>query len=220
MAELLVATTPVEHSRRSVTAAVLRRCGPHVIEATVAPTALFYAGLLTGGLVAAYVGAAGWTYAALGRRLAHRRGVPPILVLGVIGITIRTVVAILSHSSFVYFFQPVLGTVAMAGVFLASVVVGRPLIGRLAGEFWPITVEEAARPAVCHLFRRLTLLWAGVHLASAALTLSLLLSLPVWLFLAVKQVAGLALMVVAVFVTITMSLRTARREGMALRPAS
>ncbi|MCU1488392.1 MAG: putative rane protein [Actinomycetia bacterium] len=217
MAEL-VATAPVEHSRRSVTAAVLRRCGPHVLEATVVPTTLFYAGLLTGGLVAAYVGAAGWTYAALGRRLARRRGVPPILVLGVIGITIRTIVAILSHSSFVYFFQPVLGTVAMAGVFLASVVAGRPLIGRLAGEFWPITVEEAARPAVCHLFRRLTLLWAAVHLASATLTLSLLLSLPVWLFLAVKQVAGLALMVVAVFVTITMSLRTARCEGMALRP--
>lgn len=206
-----------EHSRRSVAAAVLRRGGPHVIEATVIPTALFYAGLLSGGLIAAYLAAAGWTYAALGRRLLRRDGVPPILVLGVIGITVRTVVAVLSHSSFVYFFQPVLGTVVMAGVFVGSVVVGRPLIGRLAHDFWPITDEEAARPAVCHLFRRLTLLWAGVHLASAALTLSLLLSLPVWLFLAVKQVAGLGLMVAAVFVTITASLRVARLEGMSLR---
>ncbi len=214
-----IAPRPPEFSRLSVFVAVVRRCGPHLIEATVVPAVLFYACLVAIGLSAAYVAALGWSYAALARRLFRHQPVPPILVLGVIGITVRTLVAVISQSSFVYFFQPVLGTVAMGCVFLISVCVGRPLIGRLAGEFWPISAEMAECPAILRLFRRLTLLWAGVNLASAALTMVLLLSLPLGAFIAVKQVSGFAVTAAAVFVTVSHSLRTARREGFASMPA-
>jgi hypothetical protein len=211
---------PPAFSKLNVFAAVVRRCGPHLIEATVVPAVLFYGCLMAVGLGAAYVAALGWSYAALGRRLLRHLPVPPILVLGVIGISVRTLVAVISHSSFVYFFQPVLGTVAMGCVFLLSVCIGRPLIGRLADEFWPITTEMAERPAIVRLFRRLTLLWAAVNLASAALTMSLLLSLPLGAFLAVKQVSGLAVTAGAVFLTVSLSLSTARREGFASVPVA
>jgi hypothetical protein len=128
-------------------------------------------------------------------------------------------VAVVSRSSFVYFFQPVLGSVAMGGVFLVSIAVGRPIIGTLAGEFWPVTPEVSARPGVLRLFRRLTLLWAGVNLASAALTTGLLLSLPLGPFLAMKQLCGLGLTAAAVCLTVSMSLRTARREGLSGVPS-
>jgi hypothetical protein len=180
---------------------------------------LFYVCLMAIGLEAAYLSALAWSYAALGRRLASRRPVPPLLVLGVIGITVRTLVAVVSRSSFVYFFQPVLATVAMGFVFLISIPIGRPLIGRLAGEFWPITADEAARPGILRLFRNLTLLWAAVNFASAALTLSLLVSLPLAAFLPVKQLAGFGLSGMAIFVTITLSLRAAHREGLVASPA-
>ena len=208
-----------ELSKLMVIATVARRCGPHVIEATVIPAVLFYGCLVAGGLGAAYVAALGWSYAALVHRLLRRRPVPPILVLGIIGITVRTLVAVVSRSSFVYFFQPVLGTVAMGCVFLISLRVGRPLIGRLAGEFWPMTPEVASRPAILRLFRRLTLLWAAVNLASAALTMTLLVSLPLGAFLAVKQLSGFAVTAGAVFLTVSLSLSTARREGLAFVPA-
>jgi hypothetical protein len=206
-------------SKLAIMATVVRRCGPHVIEATVIPAVLFYICLLAAGLGAAYMAAMGWSCAAVARRVLRRDPVPPILVLGVIGITVRTVVAVISHSSFVYFFQPILGTVAMACVFLISVGIGRPLIGRLAGEFWPMTPEVAARPGVLRLFRRLTFLWAAVNLASAALTMTLLIFLPLGLFLAVKQLSGLALTAGAVFLTVSLSLRTARREGLTSVPS-
>ena len=212
------AARPPEFSRVSVFVAVVRRCGPHLIEATVIPAVLFYACLMAAGLAAAYVAALAWSYAALGRRVLQRHPIPPILALGVIGITLRTVVAVISRSSFVYFFQPVLGTVAMGCVFLVSVWIGRPLIGRLATEFWPITTEMAECPAVLRLFRRLTLLWAAVNLASAALTMGLLMSLPLGAFLAVKQVSGLAVTAGAIFLTVSHSLTTARREGFASVP--
>jgi len=73
----------------------------------------------------------------------------------------------------------------------------------------------AARPGVLRLFRNLTLLWAAVNLASAALTTALLVSLPIGPFLAAKQVSGYGLSAGAVFLTISLSLRTARREGLA-----
>jgi intracellular septation protein A len=213
-----VHSPPREISKLAVIGAVARRSGPHLIEATIIPAVLFYCCLVAAGLGAAYVAALGWSYAALARRVLRRRPVPPILVLGIIGITVRTLVAVISDSSFIYFFQPILATVAMGCVFLISVFIGQPLIGRLAHEFWPITPEMAARPGVLRLFRDLTLLWAAVNLASAALTMALLLSLPMRPFLAVRQVAGLCLTAGAVFLTVTLSLRTARREGLAFLP--
>ena len=205
--------SPPELSRLAVLAGIVRRSGPHLIEATIVPAVLFYGFLVTAGLGAAYMAALGWSYAALCRRLVCRRPIPPILVLGIIGISVRTLVAVICHSSFVYFFQPILGTLAMGFVFLISVAVGKPLIGRLAGEFWAVTPEVAARPAVIRLYRHLTLLWAAVNVFLAALTAVLLVVLPLGAFLAVKQVSGLAVTAGAVFVTISMSLTIARREG-------
>jgi len=207
-----------EPSKRSILGMVVRRSGPHLLEATVIPAVLFYGCLVAVGLGAAYGAAVGWACAVLARRMVRRDPVPPILVLSVVGITIRTVVAVISRSSFVYFFQPVLGSVAMGGVFLLSVAVGRPLIATLAGEFWPVTPEVQARPGVFRLFRRLTLLWAGVNLASAVMTTALLLWLPLGPFLALKQLCGLGLTAAAVLLTVSMSLRTARREGFSTNP--
>lgn len=210
---------PPELSKLDVLRSVARRSGPHLIEATVIPGALFYTCLAAAGLSVAYMAAVAWTYAAVARRLVRHRPPPPILVLGVIGITVRTVVAVVSRSSFVYFFQPILGTVAMGCMFLISVAVGRPLIGALAGEFWPIPPEVAARPAILRLFRRLTVLWAAVNLATGALTMGLLVSLPVGDFLVMKQLSGLAITGCAILLTVSLSLKTARREGLAAVPS-
>jgi len=203
-----------EFSKVTVIAAVARRSGPHVIEATLIPALLFYGCFLTLGLGAAYIAALAWSLGALARRVVTGAAVPPILVLGVFGITLKTAVAVVSHSAFLYFFQPVLATVAMGLVCLVSVLVGRPLIGRLAGEFWPISPDVAANPGIVRLFRDLTLLWAGFNLVSAAVTLMMLFYLPLGAFVPVKQVSGYAMTAVTIFMTVSLSLAAARREGL------
>lgn len=206
-------------SKLSVFWKVVRRSGPHLLEASLIPTALFYCCLVLAGLGAAFAAALLWTYAALVCRLIRRRPVPPLLVLGVVGITVRTTIAVLSGSSFIYFAQPIAGSLVMAGIFLVSVVIGRPMVERLALEFWPLTPEMLARPAVSHLLRGLTFLWAGVNLAIGATMLTMLLYLPLATFVAVKQVVSLVITGTGVAVTIDRSVRTARREGfMAPRP--
>jgi hypothetical protein len=205
--------TGVPFSKFSVFLAVVRRSGPHVIEASLIPTALFYSALVVIGLGAAYITALVWLYAAVAWRMVRRRPVPPLLVLGAIGITLRTAVSIASGSSFVYFAQPVLGSMAMGCVFLVSVVIGRPMVERLALEFWPLTPEMLARPAVNRLLRGLTFLWAGTNLAIGATTLTLLLVLPLATYVAVKQVATLLITGGAIAFTIDRAVCTARREG-------
>lgn len=211
-------TAPPEFSKRAVLLAVIRKGGPKLLEATFIPGVLFYVCLRWGGLGLAYITAVGWMYGCLIRRLVQRQGVPPILVLGVIGITARTALAVGSGSSFVYFAQPILGTVANGAVFLVSLVVGRPLIGRLAADFWPITPEMAENPRVVSLFRNLTILWAGVSLTTATLSFLLLIYLPLSTFVAVKQLAGLGITVAAITVTIVWSHRIACREGILSAP--
>jgi hypothetical protein len=191
----------------------VRRSGPHLLEASVIPTALFYACLVVAGLGAAYASALLWLYAAVAVRLARHEAIPPLLVLGVVGITVRTTVAVASGSSFFYFAQPVANSVVMTGVFLVSVLIGRPLIEQLALEFWPLTPELLALPSVSRLLRGLTFLWAGVNLAIALTTLTLLVCLPLATYVAVKQVASLAITGVGIAITIDRSLRVARREG-------
>jgi len=202
------------HCRRSVLRVVARRSAPHFIEATIVPVVLFYLCLVTLGLGAAYIGALAWSYGALVVRRARGRPVPPLLILAIVGISIRTLVAVMAHSSFVYFMQPILATVAMGLVFLVSIAVGRPLIAMLAHEFWPIMPEHVSRPGVTRLFRNLTFVWAGVNLATALTTLVLLMVLPLNTFVAAKQIVGFLITSGGVFITVSSSLNMARREGL------
>jgi len=214
----LAVTGPPLVSKRQVLAVVVRRGGPKLVEATLIPGLLFYACLVWGGLGLAYLTALTWVYGSIGRRWAQRRPVSVLLVLAAVGITARTAVAVWSGSAFVYFVQPVMGTVLTGTVFIVSLLVDRPLIGRFAGDFWPLTAEAAENPGVVSLFRGLTLLWAGVNLTTAALTFGLLLSLPLATFVAVKQVTGLGITMTAIAVTITWSHRVACREGIVRAP--
>ena len=214
----VLAAAPPELSKRAVVLAVVRRGGPKLLEATVIPAVLFYACLVWGGLGLAYLIAVAWIYGCLLRRLVGRQPVSSVLILSAIGITVRTAIAVGSGSTFVYFAQPILATVVMGGVFLASLIVGRPLIGRLAGDFWPVTPEMAENPRVVSLFRGLTFLWAGVNLTLATVAFALLLWLPLTAFLVAKQVSSLGITVAAVAVTIIWSHRTACREGLVTAP--
>jgi hypothetical protein len=214
----VASATPPEISRRAVVVAVARRGGPHLLEATFVPAALFYCCLVWGGLTLAYLTVLGWMYGAVTRRLIRRRTVPTILVLGVVGITVRTAMALASGSTFIYFVQPILGTLATAGVFLFSLLGGRPLIGRLAIDFWPITPEMADNPRVISLFKGLTVLWAGINLVTAGATLTLLLTLPLATFVAAKQASGLAISTAGIVVTVRWSHRIACHEGVLMSP--
>jgi hypothetical protein len=198
--------------------AVARRGLPNLIEATVIPAVMFYVVVRTVNAPIAMAAVLAWAFIAIMRRVVTATPVPVILVLATLGLTVRTLVGLVSGSTFAYFVQPVATTVALAVVFLGSVLVGRPVIARLAHDFCPITPEVAARPAVLRLFGGLTVLWAGVHLVTAAITFGMLVSMPVDTFVALKTLACLGVTVGAIVVTILWALRVVRSERLVFAP--
>jgi hypothetical protein len=207
-------------SKLSVVRAVIRRMVPFLIEATLIPTALFYVVFVTFELKWAILAALCWTYAAVVRRLVVGSPIPGLLVLATVGISVRTGVFLFSHNDFVYFFQPIMRTVATAAMFALSVRLGRPLIARFASDFCPLSPDLQIRPAIIRLFRRLTYLWAGVNAVAAATTLTLLLTVPVAVFVGTSAVSAWVITCTGVVLTVSDSVRTARREGLHTAVAS
>ncbi|HET9058574.1 MAG TPA: VC0807 family protein [Acidimicrobiales bacterium] len=165
-----------------------RRAAPQVVEATLIPLVLFYGALAALGATGAICAALAWNYLALGRRVLMRERVPGLLVLSTVGLTARSLIALLSgqHSLFVYFLQPSLATALIGGAFLLSVPLGRPLAEKLAHDFVAFPAGFVKHPKVRRLFVRISLLWALVSLANAAGTILLLLNFPIATYLAAK----------------------------------
>jgi len=188
---------------------------PQLVEASLIPTLLFYGSLVAFGLRWAFTSALIWSYLAVGRRLVGRQQVPGLLILTCVGLSFRTVVLICSGSTFVYFLQPILGTLVTGAVFALSVLSGRPLVARFASDFCPLSAEVQSRPAVLELFRRLTYLWAGLNLVVAATSFVLLMTMPVGLFVGTKTLATCLIIGTGLVVTVCISVTTARAEGLA-----
>ena len=185
-----------------------------VMEGVVVPLALFYLFMWIIGIWGAIAVALIWSWGAVIYRMARGERVSGLLMLAALGMTVRTVLSVSTQSVFFYFLQPTLGTVVVAGAFLLSVPAGRPLAARLAEDFLPMPDAFRSHPAVRNYFLRITVLWALVQLANAALGFWLLISQPVPVFLAAKTAGTLALTVAAVGVSAFVFFRSMRHHGL------
>ena len=197
---------------------VIRRVSLSLLIACVIPAALFYVCVVAAGVWVAIFAALAWSYGAIAWRLVTRRRTSGLLILTAIVMTGRTAVALLTDSTFLYFLQPIISDGAVATTFLLSLVSARPMVARLAGDFYPMDHELAMRPRIRRLFRHLTVLWAALCVGKALMTLWLLQSQSVETFVLVKGIGVLLLNAVAVAVTIAAAAVVARKEGL-LGPA-
>jgi hypothetical protein len=136
------------------------------------------------------------------------------LALALAVVVVRTGFALATGNTFVYFIQPVFADAAVAIAFLGSLLTARPAVARLAGDFYPMNDELAARPRVRRLFRRLTLMWGLVIIAKGSMTLWLLESQSTVDFVAMKTAAVVALTGTAAAATVWLAAVVARKEGM------
>ena len=90
------------------------------------------------------------------------------------------------------------GTALLGFAFLLSMNTKQPLVQRLARDFLPVSPDFFANPFVRRFFMRISLLWAMVMLANAAVTTWMLLQLPVSLFVISKTAASVLLTGVAI----------------------
>ncbi len=194
--------------------AVLGHISLSLLVACFIPAVLFYLCLVTISLWAALIAALAWCYGVSAWRMATKRQRSGLLVLTMAVLTVRTAFAFVSGDTFLYFLQPAVTDVLVATVFLGSLATARPVVARLASDFFPMSADVAMRPRIRRLFWYLTLLWAMVCLGKASVTVSLLVSQSTMTFVVVKTICLLAITVLAVAATVLAALRVARKEGL------
>ena len=194
--------------------AVVRRVSMSLLIAVVIPAVVFYGVFVLAGVWTAIVAALLWSYGAIAWRALTGRRTSGLLVLAALLLTGRTALSVVADSTWLYFLQPVISDGVVATLFLLSLASARPMVARLAGDFYPMDHELAARPRVRRLFRNLTVLWAVLGLAKATMTLWLLQSQSLETFILVKSVSMLAINVAAAFATIGLAALVARKEGL------
>ena len=201
------------HDRPSLRA-VVRRLGVSLLVACAVPATVFYTCLRLEGVWVAIFAALTWSYGAIAWRALTGRRTSGLLILTAVVMTGRTLIALLTDSTYLYFLQPIISDGLLGLTFLLTLATARPMVARLAGDFYPMDEELHGRPRIRRLFRYLTLGWALLCLGKATMTLWLLQSQSLETFVLVKSVSVLALNGLAVAATVGAATLVARREGL------
>jgi hypothetical protein len=196
---------------------IVKHAGRTVLLASVLPMAAFYVALSAFGLTVAIAVTLAWYYGGLLARLLRRRPVVGAVLLGAGLMSVRAAVAIWAGSAFVFFLQPVAGTVATATSFALTALAGRPLIEKLAHDFVPMPAELTHTLRGSRFFGYTSLVWAGIYGINAAGTVWLLMYSSLSSFLLMKTLLSPVLTGIAIGVTYLVLRRTLRREGVHLR---
>jgi len=213
LAQLPIAEPALSPSRPRL-AQILTRVVMSVATAVLVPAALLWAMLVAFDFATAVVVVLAWIVGAMGWRRATRRPVSGLLVLTLVILVIRTALTLATGSAFLYFVQPVFADLTVAALFLGSLWSARPVIARLAPDFYPMDAAVTSLPRMRALFRGLTLMWGLVILVKGVTTLVLLESLSTVHFVLIKGGAITTLTVTAAVVTVVWSVIVGRREGL------
>ena len=190
---------------------------PIVVEGLIAPVVVFYVMLLLAGFRAALVATLVWSYAAATRRVLRGERVSTVLILGSLLVTLRVVVSFITGSAFLYFAQPLVGTVIIAVILVISAIIRRPFTQRFAHDFCPLDPVLLAQPRVQAFFIRISLMWASVLLVNSGLVAWLLVTSSLRSFILERTAITWSLTATAIFLSIYGFSATMRRDGCIVR---
>jgi hypothetical protein len=195
---------------------IARKAGSTMLTASLLPAVVFYLTLTLSTLRIAVAITLVWYYAGL--LWMHLRG-KPMLAAAMLGaglLTLRAVLAFWTNSSFLYFLQPVAGTIATATAFSVTALAGRPLLDRLVHDFCPLPAALSSRLRANHYFRYVSLVWTLAYLVNAAGTVWLLSTSSIGGFLMLRALLSPLLVTVTVIVSYVLFRVMMRREGVHL----
>ncbi|MGH9115883.1 MAG: hypothetical protein ACRDWW_08655 [Acidimicrobiales bacterium] len=167
---------------------IVRGAIPALVVATFIPLVLFYAAFEAGSVMWAIGISVAYAYGVAAYQYCRRRRVSGLLLVTVFVTTVRTLGALVSGHTFVYFAVPVLETAGFGLMFMATMFSSEPLIVRLARDLVPHAADHLAERR--GLTRGLSLIWMGTYLMSGATTLGLLVSVPLSVYLGAHELTG------------------------------
>ena len=155
---------------RGVSGTVLRSLRMFV-EAVMIPGTIFAIVLSTqGGLLTAVLCALGWYYTVIALRWLLTGSVPGTLALCAGMFHGRAAIALITSSAAIYLLQPIAMSLLMAGIFLFSAIVGRPITERITRDFVHVPEHIASREGVRKMFSQVAMVWAISRVVDAGVT--------------------------------------------------
>ena len=197
--------------------AIAKHAARTMLTASIVPMVLFYAVMSVSGLRAAIVATVGWYYLGLVLRLIRRRPVIGAAALGAGLMTVRALVTFWTGSAFLFFLQPVAGTVATATMIAVTALAGRPLLERLFHDFVPVPPALSERLRAGSYFRYASALWSVAYLINAFGTVWLLSNASLGGFLLLKTLLSPLLTGATVGASYLLFRRVMANEGVHVR---
>ena len=168
---------------------ILGRGLPQFAAEAVLPVLVFYGAWRLAGLGAG-IAAATVVSLALAAVLIRRRRDVTLVAVGAAFVVVQAVVGLASHSTTVYLAQPVLLNALWGVACFVSIAIRRPLIGVLAGAWYPFPAWFRASDAFRREFSVQSAVFGVFYVARAALRLWVLLASGVGGFVVVSIVTG------------------------------
>ena len=141
-----------------------------MVETVVVPTLLLFACISTVGSFWGMIAVLGWCTLIVGARMTMRQPVPTTLLFAAGGLVGRTAVALLFSNVYVYLFQPIVGSLCMAVLFLGSAAIGRPVTMRLARDFVALPAHLFRDQRVRRIFVNVSLIWGASRLIDVGMS--------------------------------------------------
>jgi hypothetical protein len=196
---------------------ILRQIMTRTVLVSLLPMAVFYTTLSLFGLRTAALATASLYYIAILSRVIRRKPILAAALLAAGLLAIRTIIVFMTGSAFIYFLQPIAGTVAVATAFAATALAGRPVLERLAHEFCPIAPELTAHLRSAKFFNWLSLVWTLTYVVNAVGTVWLLTTSSLHGFIVMKAFMGPLLTCVAALMTYVVFRTTIRTRNVRIR---
>ncbi|MGP4016989.1 VC0807 family protein [Saccharopolyspora sp. 5N708] len=197
--------------------AQLWHAAKHLVETVLAPLLLFCLLFKLTGFTGGLLAALGWVAAAMTFRLVVGAKIPVVLWLTTVVLVARTVLGLVTGSTFVYFLEPSLQNFLIAIVLLVTLPFERTFLAKVAGDFCLLPAELTGNVRVQRFFRRVSLLWALVFTINGLTTLWALAQAKLGSFLVVSTAGSFSLVAVAAVASLLWFRRELRGQGIRLR---
>jgi hypothetical protein len=177
---------------------VARHAGPHLLEATLGPTACFVTGRALWGVNGALALALLWTAGCMGLRHARGKRSSGLLVIGMTTLVLRTAVSMAMHSERAYLMAPALVTLVMGAVFMVSALTSKPLLGRVVGDLVPASWLDSGNDRLARLCRVGSAAWGVEQIVSSAISIAMIDRMSATTYVVVHQPVSWLIFVVVI----------------------
>jgi hypothetical protein len=188
--------------------------GWNLAESLGLPVVAYLAGERLGGQGAGMAAATVMTWLTAAARKVLTGGVPGLLLISGLVLTLQTVLVLATGSVLFFLLQFPVANLALCILFARTAPTGRPLVAQLAAEVVALRQSSGAHPGLDSFFRGTTWLWAGIFAASAIGLAVLLVLEPATVFLLLSTVVTVAGVAVGTFLSVLWFVRMRRRSGL------